>query len=335
MRFLMMFLCCLLSSASYALESLAGTFQQDPGVLLIESYQYEDAERYFNEQLAAQSDRYKLSLLYLAKLAVLRDDGQKAVHFIEQSLAIEPHGVAEMMLAGDAYCTRAMQVSMFRALGLGRKCGYWYSKAAETFPEHITALRTAIEFHLEAPSIAGGSMKTARQLLDKLVALSEEDARILQVSFIKANDGAQQAVVEANRLSTKPFTNPRTAYDFAVFFKQQKKPEQAMTLFNQLLEERAKGAESWHITDALFQVGDMLLTSGSNTGEGIALLEQYVAASTDIYDRHYFWSRLRLAEAYQARGDTLKHKDLVAFIQSSNYSHDSDFKKALDAHVAN
>ncbi|SEA47573.1 tetratricopeptide repeat protein [Alkalimonas amylolytica] len=333
MRLFIVFLCCALSSVSYAFEPLDGKFSQDPGVVLFESYQYDDAERYFKDHLSGQGDLYELSLLYLAKLSVLRNDGKKAVDFIEKSLAIEPNGVDEMILAGDAYCIRAMQVSMFRALRLGRACGQWYTRAADEHPENIQALRTAIQFHLDAPSIAGGSMNKARAFLDKLTDVSEEDARIINVLFVQENDSDQQAMALANSFASMPYTNPRTAYDLASFFKRQNNVDKALELFSQVIAERSDDVENWHVTDAYFQLGDLLITTGTNLKEGIALIEQYIATSHDEYDDHYFWSRLRLAKAYKEMGNDLEYEELLALIQSKDYSHDSGFKKAFDDHL--
>lgn len=334
MRYLIVFLCCALSSTSYAFESLAGKFHQDPGVLMFESFQYDDAERYFQNNLSDQSELYELSLLYLTKLSVLRNDGQKAVDFIEKSLAIEPNSVEEMILAGDAYCTNAMQVSIFRALRSGRRCGQWYTQAAEEHPENVRALRTAIQFHIEAPSIAGGSMKQAEAFLDQLAQVSEEDARIIKVLLVNSQEGTQQALAAANRLSSKPYSNPRTAYDFAIFFKEQERFEEAQELLQEVIAAGSNGTDSRYYNNALFQLGEILIANETTIDEGIALIERYVETSNDAYGRYYFWSRLRLAKAYGEVGKNQQHKDLLAFIQNKSYSHDSRFKQALDAYMS-
>lgn len=190
-------LCAVLSANSFGAEPLLPGFGDDPGVVMFTSADYAGAERYFTSHVSAQDPLIELSLLYLAKLAVLRNQGEIAVDHIEKALAIAPNLTEETLLAGDAYCTKARQVAIFSALKLGKKCGAFYTDAASQDSANIKALKTAIQFHMEAPGVAGGSTGIAKQYLDQLAKLSDEDARLLTVALQEKESGAKFALAMA------------------------------------------------------------------------------------------------------------------------------------------
>lgn len=331
MRRLTLFLCAVLSANSYGAEPLLPGFGDDPGVVMFKSADYAGAERYFATHLSGQNPLYELSLLHLAKLAVLRNQGEIAVDHIEKALAIAPNLTEETLLAGDAYCTKARQVSMFNALKLGKKCGAFYTDAANQNPTNIKALKTAILFHMEAPGIAGGSGEIAKEYLDQLAKISEEDARLLRVKLQEKDSGAKSALALAEQLSSLSYRDPRNLYDMAIFFRDKKHHDKALMLFNRVLTEYPESTASWHVTDALFQVGEIQLLAGDKMQDGVAYIEKYITLNNDIYDPHYFWSRLRLATGYKSLGNESKYEEMVALIKGKDYASRSEFKKEFES----
>lgn len=320
-----------LSSTANGNGSIIPGYTENPGVALFEDKHYEQAAHYFQSHLQKSDSLRELSHAYLAKYAVLRNDGETAVKHIEQSLAIEPNETAELTLAAEAHCTKATQVPMFGALKLGKKCGKYYNAAADDSPRDYQTLQNAIYFHLEAPGIAGGSKKLAKKYLSQLETASEEDARIAKVRVTEVDDSKQAALKLASHYYTAEVKEPRNLYDLAKFYRDRDMPEQALKLFERVLMQHSNRTNDWHVNDAKFQLAELYILKGEKTAQGIAMLKDYLASSKDIYDRHYFWSRLRLARAYKETGNTQQFKAIIQALKEADYSHDEYFAKTFNA----
>lgn len=331
MRMLLLIL-SLISSTAFAGDVLLAGYEDDKGVILFNTAQYQQAENYFRPHLKEGEPLRQLALLYLAKYAVLKNEGGTAVEYIEQSLLLPPNGTQELLLAAEAYCTKAMQVSIFKALALGKKCGAYYTRAAIDEPNNTQALSTAIAFHVSAPSMAGGSKKQAKSLLRQLEQVSEEAARSSRLLMAELEHGKKYALQQAVHLSGQDYTHVQYLYELAIFFKERGAIEEALKIFERVITMEAKTEEHWYLNGAKFQLGELYILRGS-LKQGVALIEQYLNTSHDMYDPHYFWSRLRLAKAYQAEGKRDKSLTMMNAIASQDYSHDSafteEFKKSV------
>lgn len=321
----------LFCSTANCIEVLIPGFEDNPGVKLFNESNYEQAEQYFDSHLSNGGKLAELSLVYLAKYAILKNNGKEAVKYIEESLKIEPNNVQELMLAAEAYCTKAMQVSIFNALKLGRRCGKYYDLAANQQPPYPRALKNAVLFHWEAPSMAGGSRESALRYLDQLSKLSEEDSRILKI-FQKENEsGEKEAISLANKYASMDYTSDENLYDLAIYFRDKGHSTKAIELFRKITDSVEPVQPNWHYYDAVFQLGEQLINTEIDVEQGISLIEKYITSSNNIYDPHFFWSRWRLARAYQHIGNTTKYHEIVESIEQQDYSHNEDFAKEFNS----
>ncbi len=318
----------LLCGPSYSSDTMRP--EDNPGVKLFEAARYAEAEQYFIDNLNAENELKQLSHRYLAKYAILKNEGKTAIKHIESALLIPPNSSTELMVAAKAYCTQAMQVSIFKALKLGKKCGKYYSQAADIEGSDTDALKQAVFFHLQAPSLAGGSKSMARQYLSRLHDISEEDSRFAHVLLTEHDAGKQEAQALADRYAELDYKKPENLYDLALFYRDRDMPNKAMDLLLIIVNKQSPSPGSWHQTDAMFQLGELYIQAGDKIEDGIALVERYLDSSYDQYDRHYFWARLRLARAYQLIGKQEKYSEIVNVIKAQDYSHDKHFAKAFD-----
>lgn len=311
-------------------ETLMPGYEQNPGVQLFQTNEYEQAEQYFENQIKIGGEYTELSHAYLAKISILKNNGESAVKHIEKSLAIKPNKAQELMLAAEAYCTKAMQVSIFSALKLGRRCGKYYDLAASEQDPTPLALKSAILFHWEAPSLAGGSKKRAQHYLQQLKNIAEEDSRILLVLLKENEEGEQQAISLADHYASLSYSSFENIYDLAIYYRDKGLPQKAIAQFKKILSADPHKQKSWHYSDAVFQLGEQYIFTKTHRDEGIALIERYLTTSTDVYDPHFFWARWRLARSYQDTGHIERYEKLIEEIESYDYSHNEAFSKAFD-----
>lgn len=329
MRIPILIVSLLIGTAANSSNLLLSGFDENPGVILFNFARYQEAEEYFQSHLDKSEDLKHLSLLYLAKHSVLKNEGERAVEYIEKSLAIRPNSTEELMLAAESYCTQAMQVSIFSALSLGKKCGHYYNQAANQAPNHIKALRTAIFFHLDAPSIAGGSEEQANNFLRQLEKISDEAARTPRLLMVESAEGEETALELAIRYSNLDYSEPEFLYELAAFLEKREHTQTAEALFRKVMGMSKPGDNDRHVRDAMYRLG-ILLIQRDSIQAGVTMLERYVATGQDTLDPNYFWSRWRLALAHKKLGNRVKYQEGVHAIKRQDYSHLSDFAEEFE-----
>lgn len=321
------------SSAMYV-QANGGSFSatDNPGVVAFTQGSYQEAEKYFTQQLANPAQKND-SLIYLSRIAVDTGKIETAVEYIETALTLEPTSAEEIVLAGDIYCNQAQQSSMFSALGLAKKCIAQYEAAVQQFPENPHALVSAMRFYFEAPGFAGGSSKKGEELLVRLDKFSPEDANIYRVFLLEKEGKSDAAMALANRLSQQQFQSARNQYELARFYRDKKQLAHAMPLYESLSNKPATLENKWYVNDSLLQLGEILLAEQQDIQRSIELMEEYKQKNNNPHDQHYFWSSWSLAQAYKANGNDDKYAQLVKHIQTEDYKKNPEFAKRFEAGI--
>ncbi len=108
---------------------------------------------------------------YLGRIALQRDDHEKAVAHLEKAVALSPADARYHLRLGDAYGRSAQKAGMFSKMGLAGKCRASYEKAVELDPKNIDARFSLMSYYQQAPGIVGGG-------LDKALAQAQEIKRL-------------------------------------------------------------------------------------------------------------------------------------------------------------
>lgn len=110
---------------------------------------------------------------YLGRLALQRDDAEKAVSCLEKAVELAPTDSRFHYRLGDAYGRAAQKASLFSQMGLAKKCKASYEKAVELDGKNLDARQSLMQFYLQAPGFAGGSNEKA---LEQAQAIKQLDA---------------------------------------------------------------------------------------------------------------------------------------------------------------
>lgn len=323
--------CLILSLGFFAAPSLAASSIND-GVAAFNAGRYQDAQAYFyaarKEPLWANE-----SLIYLSKINLHMGDAQNAVKYIDQALLVEPNPAEEMVAAGMAYCALAQQSSIFTALKMAKTCIAHYEAALTQEPANTSALSAAMKFHMDAPSIAGGSVKRGSELLERLAKISPEDVNTYKIHLLDKENKKNAALALADSLSLQGFKSAENQYAVAQYYKENQQLAKSKALFEPLLNWQETPQNRWYLQDAYLQLGELYLAEGSNPEQSIKLIEAYKKKNTNPGDKHYFWSTWSLAKAYKAAGQIAKYDELVKAIKTMNYKKDAAFSKDFEAGV--
>lgn len=303
------------------------------GIMAFNEGRSKEAEAFFMSTLK-EAEFANESLIYLSKINLQKGDAQAAAKHIDQALLLAPNNAEELLTAGNVYCGLAQQASILSALKIAKKCIAYYESAIQIEPENAPALLAAIKFHMEAPSIAGGSSKRGRELLDRLEKTAPEDASTYKIYLLDKENKKADAQALADTLSQQGFKSAENQYAVAHYYKENKLFAQSKALFTPLLTWPETPQNKWHIQDSYLQLGEILLTEATDQTQGIKLIETYKMKNNNPDDIHYFWSTWSLAKGYKAIGQLTKYNDLVNSIKTMDYKKNTAFAKEFDSATA-
>lgn len=188
--------------AAFCLVVFSLTGQSDLRGLL-EDGQYRRAESIAKQRL--QSNPNDSEAYYAISLAQYRaDDLQRALDAAEKAAALNPKDAEYHSLLGQIIGSQAARASVFRQLGLAKRCKGELETALSLDPRHYEANTILMLYLLKAPSLFGGDKARARSIPD---AISKYDpsngflakARLLRESDSKADvTGLYREAAEAN-----------------------------------------------------------------------------------------------------------------------------------------
>lgn len=195
-----------------------------------------EAQKAF-ESLAATAPDHADIQFYLGRLALQRNDPEKAVAYLEKAVALSPKDSRMQHRLGDAYGLTAQQAGLFSKMSWAGKCHTAYEKAVELDPKNIDARWSLMEYCRQAPGIVGG--------------------------------GNDKALVQA--LEIKKLNVARGRIAVALVYASDKKYDLAFGEFEEAL--KANPADYM----ALFQTGRLAASSGERLDRGLEVLRQCVA----------------------------------------------------------
>lgn len=257
-----------------------------------------DLERLVQQRLAGHADDAQ-AVLGTAMLALQANDGSRrrqAIAHAERCVEQQPKAAACHYALGAVLGVQVLSEGMLKALGsVGRVKGA-LQQALDLAPAWFPARSALVEFHLQAPGIAGGSTRRARELaqaapsreqakaLDARIALQEErfEAALGQLAGVQA--GADSALATEQR---------NWAISAALALVNKGEAAKARATFEQLAAERPQ--------DAMGPFG--LARVATETGQPLQAIALFGrAAKLDGADRLPIDYRLAIAQ--QAAGQT-------------------------------
>lgn len=163
--------------AAFLCLALLGFAAPDPAAFTsaVELYRQRqplEAQLAFEALAAANPDNADVQF-YLGRLALQRDDHEKAIAYLEKAVGLSPNDSRFHHRLGDAYGRAAQKASLFSRMGFAGKCKTAYEKAVELDGRNLDARQSLMQFYLQAPGIAGGSSEKA---LDQAQAIKQLDA---------------------------------------------------------------------------------------------------------------------------------------------------------------
>lgn len=173
---------------------------------------------------------------------------------------------------GAAYGAKAQKASVFTQLSWAKKCRTAFTKAVELDPSSVDARFSLLQYDVNAPGIAGGGLDKARVDVETIAKLSPSAGRVA-AGMVKEKEkdlpGAEREYRAA--VAAEP-VDPRALRALASFLQRQKRPAEAFDALRSYLARHPGDAA------ALFQVGRLSASTGTNAEEGLAALDSFLKA---------------------------------------------------------
>lgn len=130
----------------------------------------------------------------MAIVSVTKRDFKAAKTYAEKAVELDAKNAAAQYWLGNALFNDINNVGMFDKMSYASKGRKAYEKAIEADPKHVGARMGLIQFYLNAPGVAGGSVKKAKELAKEVAAIpGSEVVGHTQLAAALSKDGEHDA----------------------------------------------------------------------------------------------------------------------------------------------
>lgn len=230
------------------------------------------------------------------RAALARGDVDAAIAAGEAAVAANPADAPSWSLLGAAYGRKAQSASVFAQLGLARKCKAAFERAVELAPGNLDARSDLVDYYVEAPGIAGGSMAKAKEQAREIAKLDAVAGHLVLGRILAADKDLAGAEVELKQaLASSPTTDP-PALALTGLYVAQKRWADASALWRTRL-----AADSRDML-AHYQLARLALFSETDLDAGIEHLKLYLTVPTLPARPTWADAHWRLGLLYEKRG---------------------------------
>jgi tetratricopeptide (TPR) repeat protein len=199
------------------------------------------------------------------------NDYDAAVNKAEAQVQAMPNSAEAHYFLGAAYGVKASNVNMFSALGAAKKVRAAFERAAQLDPKHIEARFGLIQFHTQAPGMAGGDEDEAQRYAKELAAINPAAGFRAQAYFkMRAKDEAGALAEYRKALAADPADGDSLGAVCADLAKK-KQFDQANVLIAAALAKAPTNPK------LRYQVGKISALTGQNLEAGLAHLDALIA----------------------------------------------------------
>lgn len=241
--------------------------------------------------------------------------------------------------------------SVFSALSYAKKAKTSLETAIKIAPDEVGVYQALMQFHIVAPSIAGGDMEEAERLADKIAMIDAIEGKFAKAKFYLEDEQLKRASAIYSELAEQDATKVRASLELGSHYLSEENYQNAFDTLSVLLTTSVPTVEDkesalWDDyqeskSDLLYgkyRLGLVAVNSGQYTNDGIAALEQYIKEynSTNIDTTRLpsmNWANLRLAELRLNANDIEEAKSTLALIDGEEGERFAKIMKGLKKQI--
>lgn len=216
--------CCLFSAPTLANDALI------PALKAVDDRDYEQAIETLTRLSEEQQDRDVL--FHLARVLYQSGDYDEAEETLEDFHEQYPGDAEALYLSGLVYLALLGEVNIFKKVGMAKKTLASWEASVAADPEYLNSQYAIFAYYTNAPSIAGGDIEVARELMIEINLLDKAYGVMAEGLLLSKEDdeaGAEAAFQEAAVLMNRagPY------FSLAQFYMQTEQYEKAISSVQQ------------------------------------------------------------------------------------------------------
>lgn len=295
----------------------------EKGKELLKQEKYSEAQQLLEKTLKTRQNNAELYYL-LGKTELMLNHTDVAEKHLNKAIELDELNSEYYILKGNIYTQKIQSVTAFEKLVWANKSLSSYQKAVAVNPNDVKARIHLANYYIQAPAIAGGSIKKANEQATETLNLDKEQGHLLfaQIySYEKNYDLALESYKKALAANAK---NPETYYEIGMIHQSKKNYKEAFACFKQAVELNPKAYNS------MYQLGRTSVFSGQNLELGIASLNKYITLQPDGFYPPLDGAYWRLGMLYEKQGELNLAKSSFKKAIEIN-PEDTNYKQALSA----
>ena len=284
---------------------------------LVAEKMYQNLDKAYQDSLAGK-------VLY-ARLLFRLGETEDSYDLLEQLKQDNQDNVDLVYYFGRSAIVMAQKASIFSKLSYASDALEAWQHALALDKEHVKTLSGLINFHIGAPSIAGGDIEQALIYSNTLIGLNSElgYADLARVYWKKErNSLAEQAIKDGLAITPE---SERLYFTQGLAYIQQAEDDnklwaKARLSFNSAVSYAKSSQEKQR---SLYQLGKISVESGEEITEGIKALTLLLNLEGDEFNE---WGRYRLAQLYLTNEQPTKAQEFIALV---DYQDDDDLESEV------
>jgi tetratricopeptide (TPR) repeat protein len=276
------------------------------------------------EALSRKESRNAQAWLLLTQAQMMAGDFAAAVKAAERAARLDRNSAAIQFALGQAYGGNINNVGMLSKLSYAGRIRDAFARAVELNPDHHEARSALMQYYLQAPGIAGGSVAKAREQAEEIARRHPARGMVARGQLLQA-DGKPDEAIAAFRAAVAADATLRSAYyQLGFALQREERWEEAFDAFAALVEAHPDEH------GGLYQMGRSAALSGVRLEEGAAALVRYaeVSGGNGSYEMQHVQFRLGNIHEKAGRKDQAAQAYRAALQKAPDFE---DARKALQA----
>ncbi len=238
---------------------------------------------------------------YLGRIAAEEKKYDDAADFFEEAIEANDKVADYHSWLGNTYGAMAQNANIFKQTILAPKMKKEWELAVALDAKNLEARTSLIQYYLQAPSLAGGSVEKAKEVANQIIKIKPAEGHRQLGNVLLYEKKTVEAEKEFQEMAK---ADPMYISALANFYTSQKKYEQAFSLFEEALKKNADDMT------AVYQLGRTSALSGLKLDRGEDCLKRYLLYKPKINEPSLAGANMRLAQINEKRGNKTEAKKL-------------------------
>lgn len=297
-------LICLLivtAAATASAEPAPSSLGLEQGIEFFEAGNLAASRPHLEHALAEQPENH-VALCYLGRLELQEEHLDVAIERLKRAVELNREDSMYRTWLGRAYIAKLQTVSFFAKGTIAGRALEQLEKAVQLDPTNVEARISLAGYYSNAPSIAGGSKKKARQQLEHIMQYEPIRGKAIMANVLIKEEKYDEAAAMLEECIAAEPTELSHRYRLGMLYQRLESYDEAFATFEDILQTEPRDP------GALYQLGRTAVFSGSNIERAIACLKTYLALPVEPGYPSHAAAHWRLGLLFEHQNDSVEAK---------------------------